>query len=153
MMPLASECCKCCKLLVDLFVQKLYKPQLNFKKLNCCYYSYVRLSECITIVDNNQYVARVYNDAIGIIMLQMLKITCGFVTGFVQKLYKAQLTFRKLNYCYYSYVSFSECVTVMENNQQLARVYNDAVGIRMLQLLQITCGSVRTEIVLATIEF
>ena len=104
-------------------------------------------------MDNNQYVARVYNDAIGIRMLLMLQITCGFVSGVVQKLYKAQMNFKILNYFYYSYLRLSECVTIMDNNQHLARVYNDAVGIRMLQMLQITCGSVRTEIVQATIEF
>ena len=95
----------------------MYKTQLNFKRLNCCYYSYLRLSECITIVDNNQYVARVCNDAIGIRMLRMLQITCGFVSGVVQKLYKAQLNFKMLNYFYYSYLRLSECVTIMDNNQ------------------------------------
>ena len=75
-------------------VQKLYKAHLNFKKLNCCYYSYLRLSECVTIMDNNQLLARVYNDAIGIRMLQMLQITCGFDSGVVQKLYNTQLNFK-----------------------------------------------------------
>ena len=41
----------------------------------------------------------------------------------------------------------------MDNNEYLARVCNDAIGIRMLEMLQITCGFVRTEIVQATIEF
>ena len=121
-------------------VQKLYKAQLNFKKLNYCYYSYLRLSECVTIMDNIEQLARLYNDAICTGMLQMLQITCGFVSGVVQKLYKAQLNFKKLNYCYYNYLRLSECLTIMDNNEQLARLYNDAICTRMLQMLQITCG-------------
>ena len=123
-------------------VQKLYKAQLNFKKLNYCYYSYLRLSECVTIMVNIEQLARLYNDAICTRMLQMLQITCGFVSGVVQKLYQAQLNFKKLNYCYYSYLRLSECVTIMDNIEQLARLYNDAICTRMLQMLQITCGFV-----------
>ena len=123
-------------------VQKLYKAQLNFKKLNYCYYSYLRLSEGVTIMDNIEQLARLYNDAICTRMLQMLQITCGFVSGVVQKLYKAQLNFKKLNYCYYSYLRLSEGVTIMDNIEQLARLYNDAICTRMLQMLQITCGFV-----------
>ena len=120
-------------------VQKWCKAQLNVKKLNYYYYSYLRLSECCTIMHSNQYIPRVYNDAICIRMLQMLQITCGFVSGAVQKWYKAQLNFIKQNYCYYSYFRISECCTIMDNNQQLARVYNDAICSRTLQILQITC--------------
>ena len=123
-------------------VQKLYKAQLNFKKLNYCYYSYLRLSEGVTIMDNIEQLGRLYNDAICTRMLQMLQITCGFVSGVVQKLYKAQLNFKKLNYCYYSYLRFSEGVTIMDNIEQLTRLYNDAICTRMLQMLQITCGFV-----------
>ena len=123
-------------------VQKLYKAQLNFKKLNYCYYSYLRLSEGVTIMDNIEQLARLQNDAICTRMLQMLQITCGFVSGVVQKLYKAQFNFKKLNYCYYSYLRLSEGVTIMDNFEQLARLYNDAICTRMLQMLQITCGFV-----------
>ena len=123
-------------------VQKLYKAQLNFKKLNYCYYSYIRLSECVTIMDNIEQLARLYNDALCTRMLQMLQITGGFVSGVVQKLYKAQLNFKILNYCYYSYLRLSECVTIMVNIEQLARLYNDTICTRMLQMLQITCGFV-----------
>ena len=142
MMPFAPACCKCSKLLVNFFQESykfLYKAQLNFKKLNYCYYSYLRLSECVTIMDNIEQLARLYNDAICTRMLQMLQITCGFVSGVVQKWYKAQLNFKKLNYCYYSYLRLSECVTIMDNIEQLARLYNDAICTRMLQMLQITC--------------
>ena len=128
--------------LVSGAVQKWYKTQLNFKKLNYCHYSYLRLSECCTIMHSNQYIARVYNDAICIIMLQMLQITCGLVLGAVQKWYKTQLNLKKLNYCYYSYLRLSECCTIMDNIQQLLRVYNDSICTRMLQILQITCGFV-----------
>ena len=83
-----------------------------------------------------------YNDAIGIRMLQVLQLTCGFVSGVVQELYKAQLNFIKLNCCYYIYLRISECITIVDNNQYVARVYNDANGIRMLQMLQITSGFV-----------
>ena len=127
---------------VSVVVQKLYKAQLNFKKLNYCYYSYLRLSEGVTIMDNIEQLARLYNDAICTRMLQMLQITCGFVSGVVQKLYKAQLNFKKLNYCYYSYLRLSEGVTIMDNIEQLAKLYNDAICTRMLQMLQITCGFV-----------
>ena len=127
---------------VSGFVQKLYKGQLNFKKLNYCYYSYLRLSEGVTIMDNIEQLARLYNDAICTRMLQMLQITCGFVSGVVQKLYKAQFNFKKLNYCYYSYLRLSEGVTIMDNIEQLARLYNDAICTRMLQMLQVTCGFV-----------
>ena len=123
-------------------VQKLYKAQLNFKKLNYCCYSYLRLSEGVTIMNNIEQLGRLYNDAICTIMLQMLQITCGFVSGVVEKLYKAQLNFKKLNYCYYSYLRFSEGVTIMDNIEQLTRLYNDAICTRMLQMLQITCGFV-----------
>ena len=121
-------------------VQKLYKAQLNFNKLNYCYYTYLKLSECATIMDNIEQLARLYNDANFTRMLQMLQITCGFVSGVVQKLYKAQLNFKKLNYCYYSYLRLSECVTIMDNTEQLERLYNDAICTRMLQMFQITCG-------------
>ena len=84
-------------------VQKLYKTQLNFKKLNYWYYSYLRFSEGVTIMDNIEQLTRLYNDAICTRMLQMLQIPSGFVSGVVQKLYNAQLNFKKLNYCYYSY--------------------------------------------------
>ena len=123
-------------------VQKWYKAQLNFKKLNYCYYRYTRRYECCTIMDNNQQLARVYNDAIYTRMLQMLQITCGFVLGAVQKWYKAQLNFKELNYCHYSYLRLSECCTIMDNNQQLLRVYNDSILSRMLQMLQFSCGFV-----------
>ena len=123
-------------------VQKWYKAQLNFKKLNYCHQSYLRISECCTIMDNNEQILRVYNDSICTRMLQMLQITCGFSSGAVQKWYKAQLNFKKLNYCYYRYTRRYECCTIMDNNQQLARVYNDAIYTRMLQMLQITCGFV-----------
>ena len=126
--------------LVSGAVQKWYKAQLNFKKLNYCHYSYLRLSECCTIMHSNQQLARVYNDAICTRMLQMLQITCGLVVGAVQKCYKAQLNLKKLKYCYYSYLRLSECCTIMHSNQYIARVYNDAICIRMLQILQITCG-------------
>ena len=128
--------------LVSGAVQKCYKAQLNLKKLKYCYYSYLRLSECCTIIHSNQYIARVYNDAICIRMLQMLQITCGLVLGAVQKCYKAQLNLKKLKYCYYSYLRLSECCTIIHSNQYIARVYNDAIFIRMLQILQITCGFV-----------
>ena len=128
--------------LVSGAVQKWYKVQLNLKKLNYCYYSYLSLSECCTIMLSNQQLARVYNVAICTRTLQMLQITSGVVTGAVQKCYKAQLHLKKLNYCYYSYLRLSECCTIMDNNQQLARVYNDAIYTRMLQMLQITCGFV-----------
>ena len=120
-------------------VQKLYKAQLNFKKLNYCYYSYLRFSEGVTIMDNIEQLTRLYNDAICTRMLQMLQITCGFVSGVVQKLYKAQLIFKKLNYCYYSYLRLSDGVTIMDNIEQLRRQNNDAICTRMLQFLQITC--------------
>ena len=123
-------------------VQKLYKAQLNFKKLNYCHYSYLRFSEGVTIMDNIEQITRLYNDAICTRMLQMLQITCGFVSGVVQKLYKAQLNFKKLNYYYYSYLRFPEGVTIMDNIEQLTRLYNDAIYTRMLQMLQITCGFV-----------
>ena len=123
-------------------VQKLYKAQLNFKKLNYCYYSFLRLSEGVTIMVNIEQLARLYNDAICTRMVQMLQITCGFVSGVVQKLQKAQLNFKKLNYCYYSYSRLSEGVAIMDNIEQLARLYNDAICTRMLQMLQITCGFV-----------
>ena len=57
-----------------------------------------------------------YNDAICTRKSQMLQITRGFVSGVAQKLYKAQLNFKKLNYCYYSYLRLSEGVTIMDNN-------------------------------------
>ena len=123
-------------------VQKWYKAQLNFKKLNYCYYSYLRLSECCKIMHHIQQLLRVYTDAICTRMLQMLQITCGFVSAAEQKWYKAQCNFKQLNYCYYSYVTISECCTIMDNNQQLAKVYNDAISTRMLLMLQITCGFV-----------
>ena len=51
MMPFASECCKCSKLLVDLF-QEPYnnckRENRILKKLKYCYNSYLRLSECVT---------------------------------------------------------------------------------------------------------
>ena len=127
---------------VSAAVQKWYKAQLNFKKLNYCYYSYLRLSECCTIMHHNQQLLRVYSDAICTRMLQMLQITCGFVSGAVQKWYNAQFNFKKLNYCYYSYFTISECSTIMDNNQQPAKVHNDAISTRMLLMLQITCGFV-----------
>ena len=123
-------------------VQKWYNAQLNFKKLNYCYNSYLRLSECCTIIHHNQQLLIVYNDAICTRMLQMLQITCGFVSAAVQKWYKAQYNFKKLNYCYYSYSRLSECCTIMHHNQQLLRVCNDAICTRMLQMLQIICGFV-----------
>ena len=132
--------------LVSGDVQKWYKPQLNFKKLNYCHYSYLRLSECCTIMHSNQQLARVYNDAICTRMLQILEITSGLVSGAVQKLYKAQLKLKKLKYCYYSYLRLSECCTIMHSNQYIARVYNDSICIRMLQMLQITCGLVLGEV-------
>ena len=56
MMPFASECCKCARLLVDLF-QELYSDSTRdtgiLKKLYCGYNNYLRLSECVTIMDNN----------------------------------------------------------------------------------------------------
>ena len=70
-------------------------------------------------------------------MLQMLQITCGFVSGAVHQPYKPQLNFKKLYYCYNSYLSFSDYVTIMN-----AWLYNDAIDTRMLQMLQITCGFV-----------
>ena len=121
-------------------VQKWYKAQLNFKKLNYCHQSYLRISECCTIMDNNEQILRVYNDSICTRMLQMLQITCGFASGAVQKWYKAQLSFKKLNYIHYSYLRLSECCTIMDNNEQILRVYNDSICTRMLQMLQITCG-------------
>ena len=66
-------------------------------------------------MDSIEYLTRLYNDAICTRMLQMLQITCGFVSGVVQKLYKAQLNFKKLNYCYYSYLRLSEGVIIMDN--------------------------------------
>ena len=48
-------------------------------------------------------------------MLQMLQITCGFVSGVVQKLYKAQLNLKELNYIYYSYLRLSEGLIIMDN--------------------------------------
>ena len=123
-------------------VQKWYKAQLKFKKLNYCYYSYLRLSECCAIMHSNQQLPRVYNDAICTRNFQTLQTACEFVSGAVQKWYKAQLNFKKLNYCHQSYSRLSECCTIMHSNQQLARVYNDAICTRMLQMLQITCGLV-----------
>ena len=120
-------------------VQKWYQAQLNFKKSNYCYYSYLRLSECFASMHSNQQLARVYNDAICTTMFEMLQITCGFVSEAVQKWYKAQMNFKKLNYCHYSYLRLSECCTIMQHNQQLLRVYNDSTCTRMLQMLQITC--------------
>ena len=35
-----------------------------------------------------------YNDAIGTRMLQMLQITCGFVSGSIHQPYKPQLNFK-----------------------------------------------------------
>ena len=93
-------------------------------------------------MDNNEQLPRVYNDAIYTRMLQMLQITCGFVLGAVQKWYKAQLNFKELNYCHYSYLRLQECYTIMDNNQQLLRVYNDSILTRILQILQIICGFV-----------
>ena len=56
MMPLASQCSKCSKLLVDLLLEpysNFTKDTGIFKKLYCSYNSYVRLSECVTIMDND----------------------------------------------------------------------------------------------------
>ena len=124
---------------VSAAVQKWYKAQLNFKKLNYCYCSYFSRYECCTIMDNNQQLERVYNDTIRTRMLQMLQITWEFVSGAVQKWYKAQLNFKKLNYSHYSYLRLSECCTIMHSNQQLPRVYNDAICTRIFQMLQIAC--------------
>ena len=56
MMPLASECCKCSKLLVDLLLEPYSDCTRDtgiLKKLYCSYNSYLRLSECVPIMDNN----------------------------------------------------------------------------------------------------
>ena len=56
MMPLASECCKCSKLLVDLLLEPYSDCTWDtgiLKKLYCSYNSYLRLSECVPIMDNN----------------------------------------------------------------------------------------------------
>ena len=82
MMPFRSECCKGSKLHVDLFLE-----------------SYTRRTTHNGILKNyTVLLGRVYNDAISIRMLQRLQITCGFVSGDVQKAYPSQWNFRKL-YC------------------------------------------------------
>ena len=56
MMPLVSECCKCSKLHVDLLLEPYSdctRDNWNLKKLYFSYNSYLRLSECVTIMDNN----------------------------------------------------------------------------------------------------
>ena len=129
MMPFAPECCKFSKLVVGLFRQPYRNGTRRnsiLKTLNYCYYSFLRIYQYCTIVDNNQQLAKVHNDAICTRMLQMLQITSGLVTGAVQKCYKAQLNFKKLNHCYYSYFRSSQCCTIMHHNQQLVRVCNDA---------------------------
>ena len=57
-----------------------------------------------------------YNDAIDTRLLQMLQIACGFASGTVDHTYKPQLNFKKLYYCYNSYLRLSDCVTIMDNN-------------------------------------
>ena len=52
-----------------------------------------RVSESVTLMGNNEYLVRVYNDAIRIKMLQMLQITCRFVFEIVQTLYSAHRNF------------------------------------------------------------
>ena len=47
--------------------------------------------------NNNIKLARVYNDAICIRMLQRLQITCGFVSGVIHKVYHPQWNFKKLH--------------------------------------------------------
>ena len=55
MMPLASECCKCSRLLVDLLLEPYSfctRDTGILKKLYCSYNSYLRLSESVPIMDN-----------------------------------------------------------------------------------------------------
>ena len=97
-----------------------------------------------------------YNDAICTRMLQMLQINCRFLSGVVQKLYKAELNFKKLKYCYYSYSRLSESVTIMDNNWiarkavQWCHLHQNVANAPNYLWI---CFRSRTKIVQGTIEF
>ena len=102
---------------VSAVVQKLYKAQLHFKKLNYCYYSYLRLSVGVTIMDNN-WIAR---NGCTMMPFGLECCTCSkLLVDLFQESYKNctrhNWILKKLNYCYYSYLRLSEGVTIMDNN-------------------------------------
>ena len=69
-------------------------------------------------------------------MLKLLLITCRFVFEVVQKLYSAQWNFKKL---YYIAKIAIQGFRVWNNNDFFVRVYSDALYIKVLQILLITC--------------
>ena len=68
--------------IMQLKIYLLRNAQMQF----VLYGSYLRFSECVTIMDNTEYLVKVCNDEICIKMLNMLFITCIFVLDDIQKL-------------------------------------------------------------------